>query len=239
MIAPETRLRIGTLLFDGLDQMDATGPFEVFARIPNATCRFYAKSLEPVTDARGLRLSPDARLGQAPQLDVLHVPGGYGQEALMEDASTLEWIASQAAGAKYVFSVCTGALICGAAGLLNGRRATTHWSAFALLSFFGAVPVDERVVVDGRLISTAGVSAGIDGALRLAAMLRGDEAAQTIQLYMQYAPRPPFDAGTPETAPPAVLAAVRSAGQALAARREAAARRIGARLGLRAAGLDG
>jgi len=239
MIPPETPLRIGTLLFDGFDQMDATGPFEVFARIPNATCRFYAKSPEPVTDARGLRLLPDAGLSEAPQLDVLHVPGGFGQEALMEDAATLEWIATQAAGAKHVFSVCTGALICGAAGLLNGRRATTHWTAFHLLGFFGAVPVDARVVVDGRLISTAGVSAGIDGALRLAATLRGEEAAQIIQLYMQYAPRPPFDAGTPETAPPAALAVVRSAGQEIAARREATARRVGARLGLRAPGLDG
>ena len=164
-------LEIGLLAFDGLDQIDLTGPFEVLARLPNATTRIFAKSLEPVRDVRGLRLLPDATFSEAPQLDVLHVPGGYGQEALMDDAETLDWVRRQAAGARCVLSVCTGALICGAAGLLNGRRATTHWSAFHLLPLFGAAPVDERVVIDGNLVSAAGVTAGIDGALRLAAML--------------------------------------------------------------------
>ena len=209
MIADEVHLEIGLLAFDRLDQIDLTGPFEVLARLPNATTRIFAKSLEPVRDVRGLRLLPNATLSEAPQLDVLHVPGGYGQEALMDDAGTLDWVRRQAAGARCVFSVCTGALICGAAGLLKGRRATTHWSAFHLLPLFGAAPVDERAVIDGNLVSAAGVTAGIDGALRLAAMLRGDDAARAIQLYLQYAPEPPFDSGTPERAPPAILAAAR------------------------------
>src|ERR1700733_10112294 len=122
MIAPDTHLQIGSLLFEGLDQIDLTGPFEVLSRIPNSTYPIFGKSLDPVRDIRGLRLAPDATLADAPQLDVLHVPGGYGQEALMEDAEVLDWISRQAAGARSVFSVCTGALLCGAAGLLRGRR---------------------------------------------------------------------------------------------------------------------
>jgi len=232
VIADEVHLEIGLLAFDGLDQIDLTGPFEVLARLPNATTRIFAKSLEPVRDVRGLRLMPDATLGEAPQLDVLHVPGGYGQEALMDDAETLDWVRHQAAGARCVFSVCTGALICGAAGLLKGKRATTHWSALHLLPLFGAAPVNERVVIDGNLISAAGVTAGIDGALRLAAMLRGDDAARAIQLYLQYAPEPPFDSGTPERAPPAILAAARRAADDITRRREATARRVAQRLGI-------
>jgi cyclohexyl-isocyanide hydratase len=232
VIADEVHLEIGLLAFDGLDQIDLTGPFEVLARLPNATTRILAKSLEPMRDVRGLRLMPDATLGNAPQLDVLHVPGGYGQEALMDDAETLDWVRRQAAGARCVFSVCTGALICGAAGLLKGKRATTHWSAFHLLPLFGAVPVNERVVVDGNLISAAGVTAGIDGALRLAALQRGDDAARTIQLYLQYAPEPPFDSGTPERAPSAVLESARRSFEAITRQREATARRVAQRLGI-------
>src|SRR6202042_2678424 len=150
-------------------------------------------------------LTPDAALADAPQLDVLHVPGGFGQEALMEDEAVLGWIREQATGARSVFSVCTGALLCGAAGLLQGRRATTHWASFHLLPFFGAIQVNERVVVDGSYILAAGVTAGIDGALRLAAELRGDEAAQAIQLHMVYAPEPPFNSGPPQTPPAPIL----------------------------------
>ena len=170
-----------------------------------STYRIYGKTAASVRDLKGLRLTPDATLADAPPLDVLHVPGGYGQEALMEDAEVLSWIREQASGACSIFSVCTGALICGAAGLLKGRHATTHWASLHLLPFFGAVPVNERVVVDGAWVFAAGVTAGIDGAFRLAAELRGDETAQAIQLQMAYAPEPPFNSGTPETAPVAVL----------------------------------
>ncbi|WP_338822027.1 DJ-1/PfpI family protein [Bradyrhizobium septentrionale] len=232
MIAHDVHLRIGSLLFEGVDQIDLTGPFEVLSRIPNSTYRIYGKTLEPVRDIKGLRLTPDATLADAPPLDVLHVPGGFGQEALMEDAEVLDWIRAQAAGACRIFSVCTGALICGAAGLLRGRRATTHWASFHLLPFFGAVPVNERVVVDGSYVFAAGVTAGIDGALRLAAELRGDDAAQAIQLYMAYAPEPPFDSGTPETAPPEILQQSLQATRAITAQREETARRVAARLGV-------
>jgi cyclohexyl-isocyanide hydratase len=237
MIPPETHLQIGSLLFEGLDQIDLTGPFEVLSRIPNATCRIYARTPAPVRDVMGLRLTPDATLADAPPLDVLHIPGGFGQEALMDDEETLAWVRRQASGARFLFSVCTGALICGAAGLLQGRRATTHWSAFHLLPLFGAVPVNERVVLDrtgagGASVFAAGVTAGIDGALRLAAELRGEAAAQAIQLAIAYAPEPPFNAGTPETAPAAILSSARHAVRDITARREATARRIAARLGL-------
>ena len=126
MIPPETHLQIGSLLFEGLDQIDLTGPFEVLSRIPNSTCRLYGRTADTVRDVKGLRLTPDAAMADAPPLDVLHVPGGFGQEALMEDEAVLGWLRAQAAGARSVFSVCTGALLCGAAGLLVGRRATTH-----------------------------------------------------------------------------------------------------------------
>ncbi len=232
MIPHDIPLQIGSLMFEGLDQIDLTGPFEVLSRLPNATYRIFAKTAEPVRDVHGLRLSPDALCADAPQLDVLHVPGGAGQEALMEDEETLAWIRHQAAGARCVLSVCTGALICGAAGLLKGRRATTHWSAVHLLPFFGAIPVHQRVVVDGHMVFAAGVTAGIDGALRVAADLRGEEVAETIQLHMQYAPEPPFNSGTPETAPPAVLTAARLSVAAMTARRERTARRIAQHLGL-------
>ena len=232
MVSDDIHLQIGLLAFEGLDQADLTGPFEVLARLPNSTTRIYAKTLDPVRDVKGLRLLPDATLAAAPQLDVLHVPGGYGQEALMHDEGTLEWVRRQAGGARYVLSVCTGALICGAAGLLQGCRATTHWSAFHLLPHFGAVPVDERVVIDGNMVFAAGVTAGIDGALRLAALLRGDDAARTIQLYLQYAPEPPFDSGTPAMAPPAVLEAARRSAAMITAQREATARLVAQRLGI-------
>ncbi|WP_342724454.1 DJ-1/PfpI family protein [Bradyrhizobium sp. B097] len=232
MIAHDVHLRIGSLLFEGVDQIDLTGPFEVLSRIPNSTYRIYGKTAEPVRDIKGLRLTPDATLAEAPPLDVLHVPGGFGQQALMEDAEVLGWISRQAAGACRIFSVCTGALICGAAGLLKGRRATTHWASFHLLPFFGATPVNQRVVVDGSFVFAAGVTAGIDGALRLAAELRGDDAARAIQLYMVYAPEPPFDSGTPETAPPEILQQSREAVRAITAQREETARRVAARLGV-------
>ena len=150
----------------------------------------------------------------------------------MEDEALLAWISEQAAGAHSVFSVCTGALLCGAAGLLKGRRATTHWASFHLLPYFGAIPVNERVVVDGNWVFAAGVTAGIDGALRLAAELRGEEAAQTIQLYMAYAPEPPFSSGTPETASPAVLERTRKSLSSVTAKREETARRIASKLGI-------
>jgi cyclohexyl-isocyanide hydratase len=229
MISQDVHLQIGSLLFEGLDQIDLTGPFEVFSRIPNSTYRIFAKTAAPTRDMRGLRLT------EAPQLDLLHVPGGFGQEALMEDEDVLAWIRDEADGVRCLFSVCTGALICGAAGLLKGRRATTHWASMHLLPLFGAIPVNERVVADGKFVFAAGVTAGIDGALRVAADLRGVEVAQAIQLSIAYAPEPPFSSGTPDSAPPAVLERVQRSYRAVTEQREQIARRVAERLGIAAA----
>jgi cyclohexyl-isocyanide hydratase len=230
-IPDDEPLEIGSLLFDRLDQIDLTGPFEVFARMPNTTTRLYGLAAGLVQDAGGLLLTPHATIAEAPQLDVLHIPGGPGQEALMRNKPVLDWIRRQASGAKIVLSVCTGALVCGAAGLLRGRKATTYWTVQHLLPLFGAAPVDARVVVDGNLVCAGGVTSGIDGALRVAAILRGQEAAQAIQLAMQYAPEPPFKAGAPDSAPQAVLEKVRSATAVLTAQREETAQEIARQLG--------
>ncbi len=232
MSEPDQPLQIGALLFEGVDQLDLTGPFEVLARTPGAALRLYAKTLAPVADVRGLRLLPDATFEEAPRLDILVVPGGFGQEALMEDEETLAWVREKAEEASHVLSVCTGALILGAAGFLRGRRVTTHWAAHHLLPYFGAIAVDARVVTDGKLISAAGVTSGIDGALQLAAALHGDATAQAIQLFMEYAPQPPFDSGTPANAPASVVEAVRRMTSDITARREATARRVAAKLGI-------
>jgi cyclohexyl-isocyanide hydratase len=232
MIPDTVHLNIGSLLFENLDQIDLTGPFEVLSRLPNATHRIYAKTMEPVRDVMGLRIMPDATLAEAPQLDILHVPGGPGQQALMEDEEVLTWLRSQAEGAKNVLSVCTGALLFGAAGLIRGKRATTHWASFHLLPWFGAIPVDDRVVVDGNWIFAAGATSGIDGALQLAAEVRGVPAAHLIQLDIAYAPEPPFESGTPHSAPAEIVERSRRNSAKLIARREATARRVGATLGV-------
>jgi cyclohexyl-isocyanide hydratase len=234
MLPPDQHIHIGSILFPGLDQTDLTGPFEVLAALPNSTFHIAAKTREPIKDFHGLSLVADKTYDQMPdELDVLHIPGGPGQQALMDDEETISFIRSHAAKARYVFSVCTGALLCGAAGLLKGRRATTHWASHHLLPYFGATPVNERVVIDGNFVSAAGVTAGIDGALQMAAILRGQDVAEYIQLYMQYQPEPPFDAGTPDRAPKKVHEAARNAYAKLTAEREDTAKKIAAKLGVR------
>jgi cyclohexyl-isocyanide hydratase len=225
-------LNIGVLIFPKMDQIDFTGPFEVFSRLPDSKLHVIGTQTGSFRDRGGLILTPDTALDAVPMLDLLHVPGGAGQQALMHDEPVLRIIRDHVAAGKPLFSVCTGALICGAAGVLKGRRATTHWSAFDLLPYFGAVPVRERVVIDGNIITTAGVTAGIDGALTVAALLRGDAEAQHIQLDIQYAPDPPFHAGTPETAPRDVLAAVTAAYHPLTAARLSTAEQIAKQLGV-------
>ncbi len=237
MIPSDQHLQIGSLLFPGLDQIDLTGPLEVLSVIPNSTYQVIAATKEPIKDLHGLSMNADKTFDEVGQLDVLHVPGGPGQQALMEDETFLSFIRTQAEGAQFVFSVCTGALLCGAAGLLKGRKATTHWSAFHLLPYFGATPVNDRVVIDGNWVFAAGVTSGIDGALHLAAMLRGQRVAEQIQLYMQYHPEPPFDSGTPERAPAAVLEAARNAAGELTARRLETAKTISAKLGIEPVGV--
>jgi cyclohexyl-isocyanide hydratase len=227
-----THLTIGCFVFPRQDQIDLTGPFEVLSRIPNSTVHVIAKTKNPVRDVKGLILTPEMSLADAPPLDLLLVSGGLGQQALMEDQEILSFVRNQADSRRYLLSVCTGALLCGAAGVLRGRRATTHWAAWDLLHYYGAIPTRARVVVDGNYISTAGVTAGLDGSLKIASILRGDVVAQEIQLDIEYAPYPPFHSGTPETAPPEVVQAFFARYGNVRESREAEARRFATKLGI-------
>lgn len=232
VVPREQHLRIGAIVFPQLDQMDLTGPFAVLSRLPNSSIRLLWKNTEIVRDTHGLGLVPDEAFAEAGPIDLLVVPGGGGQEALMEDVDVLSFISRRAQLAKCVFSICTGALVLGAAGLLVGRAATCYWPAFELLKYFGAKPTNRRVVIDGKFVTAAGLTAGIDGALQVAAMLRGEQAAKLIQLALQYAPQPPFDCGSPETAPGELVAAVKEATADLRARRLATAKRIATKLNI-------
>jgi cyclohexyl-isocyanide hydratase len=218
-------LSVGCLIFEQMDQIDFTGPFEVLSRMPDTSIRIIGKEVAHVRDVQGLRLSPDVSIAEAGLFDVLLVPGGYGQQALMHDEEVLELIRRHVQNEKLLFSVCTGALLCGAAGVLPGRQVTTHWSARHLIPHYGADLVDARVVVDGHLISSAGVTAGLDAALALVALLRGDSAAQEIQLAIEYAPNPIFHSGTPETAPAEVLESFQRKYEPIGAARETEALR--------------
>ncbi|WP_321844804.1 DJ-1/PfpI family protein [Paraburkholderia bannensis] len=219
-------LQIGFLLFPQVQPLDLCGPYDVFASMPDTNVRLVWKTREPLMSATGMLLTPDTAFDDCPQLDVLCVPGGSGVGPLLEDEATLAFVRRQAQGARYVSSVCTGALVLGAAGLLQGRRATTHWAFHELLEPFGAIAVKERVVRDGSLITGGGITAGIDFALTLAAELIGDEAAQALQLELEYAPAPPFDAGSPDSAPPAVVERVRQLNAAALARRTQIVERV-------------
>lgn len=201
--------QIGILLFPGVQQLDLTGPYEVFASLPGAEVHLIWKDRSRIKSATGLVLDPTLTFGECPVLDVLCVPGGGGVNALLQDAEVLAFLRAQAAKARYVTSVCTGSLVLGAAGLLKGRKATTHWFSHDFLEKFGAIPVHGRVVRDGNLITAGGVTAGIDFGLAVVAELVGREQAEAIQLGLEYAPEPPFQSGTPEHAPAAVLATVK------------------------------
>ena len=225
------RTQIGLILFPDLTQLDLTGPYEVFTKFPNARIHLLWKTLDPVTAGGGMRLLPTTTFPECPQLDLVCVPGGAGMNALLNDDETLDFVRRQATGARYVTSVCTGSLVLGAAGLLKGRRATTHWMSLPMLAAFGCKPVAERVVVDGNVITGGGVTAGIDFALTVAGEWFGAEVARKIQLGIEYDPHPPYDAGAPERADAPLVAAVREAAAARQAEREDAVRRAVARLG--------
>ena len=198
---------IGMLIFEDMTQLDFTGPWEVFSRLPGCEIRVMSRSLQPVTARGGLKIVPDTTIDSAPQLDLLFVPGGEGIAGLMEDRKVLEFLRRQAQHARYVTSVCTGALVLGAAGLLKGYRATTHWNSVELLPIFGATLAPGRVVIDRNRITGGGVTAGIDFALTIAREVAGEEAAKRIQLAMEYNPAPPFNCGHPGTADPAIVEA--------------------------------
>jgi putative intracellular protease/amidase len=202
---------IAILLFNGMTALDAVGPYGVLVRLPGAAVTFVAEEPGFVTDDAGrLALGAGTAIGDIPQPEVVVVPGGPGQTALMENRSVLSWLEDAHATTRWTTSVCTGSLVLGAAGILDGKRATSHWLALDQLTRHGAVPVPERVVVDGKVMTAAGVSAGIDMALRLAAELAGAKTAEAIQLGLEYDPQPPFGAGSPGTAPPAVVSALRA-----------------------------
>jgi putative intracellular protease/amidase len=195
-------MQIAIALFDRFTALDAVGPYEVLCRLPGAQVDFVAA--EPgiyATDTRMLRLSVERSYADVPAPEVLLFPGGIGTRALMHDQATLEWVRQAHATSRYTTSVCTGALVLGAAGILDGLDATTHWMARPLLAGLGARAMEERVVEQGKVITAAGVSAGIDMALTLAGRIAGPKAAQAIQLGIEYDPQPPFDAGSPEKAP--------------------------------------
>ena len=226
-----TPLQIGLLLFPNLTQLDLTGPLQVFSRIPGAMVHLIAKRIDAGAERHAALVAADGRHStDCPQLDVICVPGGFGTDALLEDDETLDFLRRQAADARYVTSVCTGSLVLGAAGLLRGYRAATHWSAMQDLAAFGAIPTPSRVCVDRNRITGGGVTAGIDFALTLAAILTNRETAEMIQLILEYNPEPPFNAGSPDTAPPAVLAMLGERMAGARQRREDAVRRAAARL---------
>jgi transcriptional regulator GlxA family with amidase domain len=199
-------VRIAILIFDKLTALDAVGPYEVLSRLPGAELRFVAKERGlKRTDTGTLGVSADLALYELADPDVLLIPGGKGNRPLLDDDEVLEWVRGAHETSTWTTSVCTGALVLGAAGILDGKRATTHWAFLDRLDGFGATPVSERVVEDGKVMTAAGVSAGIDMALTLAARISGEDVAKAIQLGIEYDPQPPFDAGSPATASPELL----------------------------------
>jgi cyclohexyl-isocyanide hydratase len=212
---------IGMVLYKNFTHLDLTGPFEVFGRLPHARVFAVAAEQEVVISDTGLNVVPDLAFEDAPPFDVICVPGGPGVNEMLEDEGFLEFLRVQGNQARFVTSVCSGALLLGAAGLLRGYRATTHWMSMDLLAPFGAVPVSDRVVIDRNRITGGGVTAGIDFGLTVASMLAGEDVAKRIQLMLEYNPSPPFNAGSPDTAEPRIVAQVREQGaKYLDARRE-------------------
>jgi len=202
-------LQIGILLFPKVTQLDFTGPLQVFSSVPGAKIHLIWKRIEPVASDSVMMLTPTTTFADCPQLDVICVPGGVGTDDMINDEEMLAFLRKQADGAKYVTSVCTGSLVLGAAGLLRGYRAATHWTAIDYLPAYGAIPARTRVCTDRNRVTGGGVTAGIDFALTLVEMLVDRKTAETIQLRLEYNPAPPFNAGSPDTAPPEVLAYIR------------------------------
>lgn len=223
-------LQIGLLVFPRVTQLDFTGPLQVFSSVPGATVHLICKTLEPVPSDSVLKLTPTVTFTDCPQLDVICIPGGFGTDALLNDEETLDFVRKQAAGAKFITSVCTGSLVLGAAGLLKGYNAATHWSAMEMLPLFGATPTKTRVCIDRNRVTGGGVTAGIDFALTLVSLLVDRTTAEAIQLRLEYNPAPPFNAGSPETAPAEVLALMKERVAPSQARRLDAARRAAERV---------
>lgn len=224
-----SQLQIGFLLFPRLTQLDLTGPVQVLSRLPGAQLHFIWKRIEPIASDSTLVLTPTTTFADCPPLDVICVPGGAGADDLLTDDETLDFVRRQGASARYVTSVCTGSLVLGAAGLLEGYRATCHWSAIDHLAAFGATAERTRVCVDGNRITGGGVTAGIDFGLTLVAMLADRTTAEMIQLGLEYDPAPPFDAGSPLSASADVVARVKERMKPMSERRNAQVAKAAAR----------
>lgn len=203
-------MEIAIPIFDGLTALDAIGPYEVLSRLPGATVTFAALEPGPKRTENGmLAVSADRALAELPHPDVIVVPGGFGTRVLMRDESMLAWLREAHAHSTWTTSVCTGSLLLAAAGILDGLEATTHWLQMELLAEHGARPVSRRIVEQGKVLTAAGVSAGIDMALLLAARIAGEDLARAIQLGIEYDPEPPFPGGSPDTSPPEIVELVR------------------------------
>jgi cyclohexyl-isocyanide hydratase len=223
-------LQIGLVIFPKVTQLDLTGPVQVFSSVPGAKVHLIWKRIEPVPSDSVLTLTPTITFADCPQLDVICVPGGLGTNDMINDEEMLDFLRKQAVAAKYVTSVCTGSLVLGAAGLLRGYRAATHWTAMEFLGAFGATPTKTRVCVDRNRVTGGGVTAGIDFALTLVSLMVDRPTAEAIQLGMEYNPAPPFNAGSPDTAPPEILARTQERIAPAQARRAEAIHRAAARL---------
>jgi cyclohexyl-isocyanide hydratase len=223
-------LQIGLVIFPKVTQLDFTGPLQVFSSVPGARVHLIWKRIEPVSSDSVLTLTPTVTFADCPQLDVICVPGGVGTDDMVNDEEMLAFLRKQAAGAKYITSVCTGSLVLGAAGLLSGYRATTHWTAMDHLARFGATSARTRVCVDRNRVTGGGVTAGIDFALTLVSIMIDRQSAEMIQLRLEYNPAPPFNSGSPDTAPPEIVARMREKIAPAKARRDEAIARAAARL---------
>jgi cyclohexyl-isocyanide hydratase len=231
MSAQAAPLQIGLVLFPRVTQLDFTGPLQVFSSVPGVQVHLIWKRIEPVASDSVMTITPTTTFADCPQLDVICVPGGFGTDDMINDAEMLAFLRKQAEGARYITSVCTGSLVLGAAGLLKGYRAATHWTAMDFLAAFGAIPTRTRVCVDRNRITGGGVTAGIDFALTLVSLLVDRQTAELIQLRLEYNPAPPFNAGSPDTAPPEVLARMKERIAPAQARRTEMIARAAARLG--------
>lgn len=224
-------ITIAFLLFPNVTQLDLTGPAQVLARLGDATLHLVAKTRDPVPTDAGFAILPTATFAEVPSADILCVPGGFGTHGAIADDETIDWVRQVGEGATWVTSVCTGSLVLGAAGLLTGYRAGCHWAQRHMLPLFGAEPVAERVVVDRNRVTGGGVTAGIDFALTLTALIRGEDHAKTVQLSLEYDPNPPFDAGSPERAGEELVARYQQRVDRLAPGRDAELRALAVRRG--------
>jgi cyclohexyl-isocyanide hydratase len=228
-MSSQKKTRIGMLAFPNMTSLDILGPFEVLARAPDCTAQLVWKDRDPIRGDTGLRILPDIDFASAPQFDVIVVPGGPGQTDLMEDVEVLSFLQTQAAGAEWITSVCTGSLLLAAAGLMGGYRATCHWMSIDQLAQFGVQPVNERVVIDRNRITGAGVTSGLDFAFTVLATLRGDRAAKALQLMLEYDPAPPFDSGHPRVAAKELVDQVRESAAAMLEHRRTTSARVARR----------